>query len=256
MSTPRIARIKPTLNVDATVFQIRFSADNGDTWTSYDPANASPAVPADILVSALNVDGEYLIDGVNHPSDGNTIAACYGGNLYEVREETGGGLSGWSDPFQAFEKLDPYGPIADVASLLAWLKELGFEFDQTSEQLEAFLGRLLLDAKDDIAISPDASALYKSTDLTDPQSRYLAQTERYITLCAVIENAAVLRTLGLHAPLLVEDSQAMLTAAKYYGDKGDARLAKLIASLGDDPSEPGTFAIPSLFTVAHGCRGR
>lgn len=251
MPTPRIVSLNIETEDDSTHFNLRYST-NGSTWSDF---YTTGSALEDLSVSALT-DGVYALDGLNNAPTGVEIAASNAGNWFTYRLKNAGGYGNWSVPFKALPEPDSYGPLANAAELLQDFKDLGFEFDMDAEALDTYLGRLLTCAMDYIRITPDAQALYVSDDLTAAQRRYLGQAERYLATAQCLESTAALKAMGLQAPLLVEDSQNCLATAKYFSDKAMQWITTLIAGLGDDPSEPGTFTIPSLFTVAHGCRGR
>lgn len=236
----RIIRLTISPPATATHFQIGFSADRGATWTPFDPAAAAPSAYADIAVASLS-SGVYTLDGINSPA-GNQAAASRAGNLYRYRLKTAGAYGNWSHPFGAVEDTDTYGPLADPEDVL---QETGLRRESLAlawPEVERLLMQLLTDAMDEHRLDAEIDGLYTGTR-TAAQERLLARAERCRAASLLLGRPAVLRALGDHPPLLMEDSADLTALADRLAAEADALVRKVAAG---SATETVPFALPRV----------
>lgn len=223
-----------------THFQIQYNTDGGATWTAY-----NPGAGADISVSTLS-SGVYTLDGINSPT-GNTAAASYAGNWYQLRLKSSGGYGNWSDAFKIEDEPDDDGPLADISDV--W-EEFAVLADQTgvsngwaytSEEIrDRIISRLLTDAMDEMRADSSVDTLYTGTR-TSAQGRALAQIERLLAVSKALNRPMTMKALGIHEPVLMEDSDSLRELSTYFRDQAYDLLSRLLSGTSTRP-----FAMPSV----------
>lgn len=246
MSEPRLIELHIPVEADTTHFRLRFSND-GRIWTPYSPAEASPSIPADIVVDALDADGNYLLDGINSPH-GNAVDASRDGNLYQYQLKTLGGYGSWSYPESVVVVVEGDGQIADPAMVRERLGQLDLMFglDGYREETDRLIGMCLVEAMDEArSYSAVIDQLYaRGTARSGRETRMLRDIEVLLAGAATLRRVEVMRTGGTHEPLLMEQSEQI--AAVRDGLRRDA-YDKLKLLSGGPRARP--FAMPAFAAV-------
>lgn len=242
MAVARFLTIEVGAEDDSTHFNLQYSAD-GRTWLDYSTASSSPTSPEDLDVGEL-VAGVYTLDGINSPT-GNAAVASQEGNWFRHRLKSAGGYGNWSAPFAPVAEGDADGPLADVADLIDefGLLPLPFSVDEENDRHKRLLGRALTDAMDQHRLSETIDALYTGTR-TDAQGRVLARAERLRAASLALRRPAILKALGMHEPLLQEESEAILALAADLAAQADELTTGLLGGTGDAGKvETGTLTL-------------
>ena len=251
MPTTRVLTFAVPIGASDTHFNVQFRATAAATWTNYSTASATPTDPFDLAVALLDADENYTLDGINSPS-GNEETASSAGNEYRHRLKSAGGYSNWSPVFRVGDEPDSDGPRADLAQIIQEFALIGVEFDlDAGEEVDALLSRILTEEMDRLRVTETIGTLYTGGAATSAQVRLLGVAERYGTVAALLESSAALKAMGLHAPLLVEDSESVLAVAEYYRGKAK-EIVKLLEASVDADEGPNVLGLGTLSTTELG----
>lgn len=240
---PRLILIYVPTEAGTTHFQLQFSRDRGGTWAGFDPVTANPASAADVAVGDLDADSNYLLDGVNSPA-GNKLDASRAGNRYRLRLKNVSGYGNWSDSFMVGEEPDDDGPLCDPLDVL---DEAGLRRESvalTEAELGSLLARLCTDAMDAHRLDTRIDALYTGTR-TAALERLLARAERLHAAAMLLRRPELLRVLGDHPPLLMEDSEEIAAAA----ERLMAQARALLTAVAEGATDAAYAGVRMSFTA-------
>jgi hypothetical protein len=246
MPDARLLELHIPVDDQTTHFRLRFSTDVR-TWTPFSPADPSPAVPADIVVDALDADGNYVLDGINNPQ-GNMALASQDGTVYQYQLKTLGGYGSWSYPSIVTVVVEGDGPLADVAALRERLGQLDLMFglDGYRAETDRLLAQCLAEAMDEArSYSSAIDALYaRGQARTGRETRMLRDIEVLLAGSAAMRRVEVMRAGGTHEPLLMEQSEQIAAVRESLREEAYRKL-QLLA--GGPRMKP--FALPAFAAV-------
>jgi hypothetical protein len=223
MATARIVELTLDPPAGTTHFNIRFKVPSASSWTDFFTTGAT----LEDLAVGLLVSNVYTLNGVNTPA-GNAAIASEAGTRYEVRYKATSTYGNWSDPLGVTFKPDDDGPLADVAALQDDFLDYKIALDfSTQEDADRQAGRWLNDAMRFVRMRPAFDTLYTGSR-TQAQADGLRLLERRLAMWTALRQAARMKALGMHAPLLMEESVDILAVATDLKEEIDEMMTALL----------------------------
>lgn len=123
--------------------------------------------------------------------------------------------------------------------------ELGFSMEDEPERLKTFLDAKLQDAEDEIGnTAPSLLNLLTSSTRTAAQTRILIRAQKLLAMSMVLERPEVLKVLGTHEPLAMEESGNMADLADRFWNRASGLIGNLRDALASAPISATPFARP------------